>query len=232
LKIAILSDLHGNLEALRAIAGPFDELWVLGDLVNYGPDPGLVVDWVRANATVVVSGNHDHAAGSGVDPRCSAPFREMARQMQVYTESVLDEQQKAYLRGLPLTARREAGGARFFMCHAAPSDPLFEYAPPTLTALWTQEAAAVDAEILLVGHTHLPFVLHVGGRRVVNPGSVGQAKHGRARACYAVWEDGLITFREEVYDVEATVGKLLALPVGEDIRLGLAEVLRTGLPPR
>lgn len=230
MKIAILPDIHGNLEALKSVTGSFDELWVLGDLVNYGPDPGEVVDFVRKNAGVVVRGNHDHAIGASANPRCSPAFREMAQAMQAYTESVLSDEQKAYLRRLPPTAQREAGGQRFFLCHAAPSDPLFRYGPAE-PAFWTREAAAVNAGILLVGHTHLPFILDLGAQRVVNPGSVGQPKHGAPEACYAIWEDGAVTLKSPRYPVEETVRKLLRLPI--DVRIGrqLAGVLLTGAPP-
>ncbi len=230
MKIAILSDIHGNLEALRSVAESWDELWVLGDLVNYGPDPCAVVDFVRTNANVVVRGNHDHAIGAGADPRCSSAFREMAQAMKAYTESVLTDEQKAYLRQLPLTAQREAGGQRFVLCHAAPSDPLFRYGPAD-PAFWTPEAAEVNADVLLVGHTHLPFILDLGARRVVNPGSVGQPKHGAPAACYAVWEDGAISLRSCRYPVEETVRKVLALPIDMCVRRQLAEVLATGAVP-
>ena len=61
MRIAVISDIHGNMESLSVLKEPYDELWVLGDLVNYGPDPGAVIDFVRAHATVVVQGNHDRA---------------------------------------------------------------------------------------------------------------------------------------------------------------------------
>jgi putative phosphoesterase len=229
-KITIISDIHGNIEALKSVPRSWDELWVLGDLVNYGPNPAEVVDFVRQNATVVVRGNHDHAVGTGENPRCSPAFREMALAMQAYTESVLGDEQKAYLSRLPHSAQMEAGGVRFFLCHAAPSDRLFKYGP-TETAFWTQETVAVSADILLVGHTHLPFVMDLGAKCVVNPGSVGQPKHGAPEACYAVWEDGAITFKSCRYPVAETVRKVLALPIGVRIRRALADVLETGATP-
>ena len=227
MKIAILSDIHGNLEALESVADSCDELWVLGDLVNYGPDPAAVVEFVRRHANLVVRGNHDHAIGFGEDPRCSPAFREPARVMQSYTESMLSAEQKAWLRELPLTAEREIAGTRFFLCHAVPSDPLFRYSAAE-RAFWEPETAAVNADVLLTGHTHLPFILDLGSRRVVNPGSVGQPKHGRPEACYAVWDDGDLTLQARRYEVDATIGKLLGLLIDEAIRRRLAEVLRSG----
>ena len=230
MRIAILSDIHGNLEALQAITDSWDELWVLGDLVNYGPNPAEVVDFVRNNAVTVVRGNHDHAIGHGADPQCSPAFSEMAQTMQAYTESVLSDEQKAYLRRLPTAAEKEVDGKRFFLCHATPSDPLYRYGPSEPT-FWAREMAAVNADVLLVGHTHLPFILDLGTKRVVNPGSVGQPKHGRCEACYAVCEDGRIALKSHPYDVGSTVGRLLGMPIDESIRRQLADVLRTGSPP-
>jgi protein phosphatase len=227
MKIVIISDIHGNLEALEAVSEPWDELWVLGDLVNYGPNPSEVVDFVRQNASIVVRGNHDNAIGHGVDPQCSAPFRAMARAMQTYTESVLSDSQKAYLRQLPVTARQTVEGHRFFLCHAIPSEPLFRYCPPGSTE-WPEELERADAGVLLVGHTHLPFHATLGTLQVVNPGSVGQPKHGSPQACYAVWEDGQFLLKSQPYRTEVTASKLLSLPIGEPIASQLADVLMRG----
>lgn len=229
MRIAILSDIHGNLEALEAFessVGPYDELWVLGDIVNYGPQPSEAIAFVRRHASIVISGNHDYAVGTGSDPRCSPAFREMARTMQQYTESVLTDAERAWLRALPKSARREVDGKRFLLCHATPSD-MFRYGPAEVE-FWTPEAVAADADILLVGHTHLPFILEIGARSIVNPGSLGQPKHGRPEACYAIWNDGEIELRSQPYDVEAAIAKLLALPIDKRIAGQLAEVLRRG----
>lgn len=225
-KAVILSDIHGNFDALRSITETSDELWVLGDLVNYGPQPSEVIDFVRTHATVVISGNHDFAIGAGSDPQCSPAFREMARAMQDYTQSVLSQTDRAWLRGLPRTAERRIDGTRFLLCHATPCD-MFRYAPAD-AGFWAQKAAATDADVLLVGHTHLPFILDIGAQKVVNPGSVGQPKHGRPEACYAVWHDGKIELRSQPYDFEAAIARLLALPVDRNIADRLADVLRHG----
>src|ERR1035441_1232000 len=125
MKLRIVSDIHANLEALQAVlAESHDELWVLGDLVNYGPNPSEVVDLVCRNASVMVQGNHDYAVGGGSDPQCSSAFREMARAMQNYTEPLLNADQRALLRSLPRPAAGTVDGYRFFLCHAAPSGSL------------------------------------------------------------------------------------------------------------
>jgi putative phosphoesterase len=231
MKAVIISDIHGNLEAIRSLPESFDELWVLGDLVNYGPDPADVVEFVQSKATLVVRGNHDHAVGYGEDPRCSAPFREMAEAMMRYTRSVLSGPQRKFLRSLPMTSGRNADGVRIKLCHATPSDPLFAYCGPD-SPQWEREVELAGADMLLVGHTHLPFVRRFGKQQVVNPGSLGQPKTGRPAACYAVWEKGEVELRSFNYAFEETIRKIHALPVDQKVRARLADVLRNGgLPP-
>jgi putative phosphoesterase len=226
-KIVIVSDIHANLEALTALPERYDELWVLGDLVNYGPNPSEVIDFVRTNASVVTRGNHDHAIGFNEDPRCSPPFREMAQATQQYTSSALSESQKQFLRDLPLRVARELGGLKVAMCHAIPSDPLFTYCPPD-SSRWESELDLANADILLAGHTHLPFDRKWGERGVVNPGSLGQPKTGRPQACYAVWDDGTIELRSFDYPFEKTIEKIAALPIQAGVKANLSEVLRHG----
>jgi len=225
MKLLIVSDIHANLEALQAVlAEPHDELWVLGDLVNYGPNPSEVVELVRSHASLVVQGNHDYAIGSGSDPQCSNAFREMARAMHEYTEPLLDADQRAFLRKLPRTAARTIDGYRFFLCHATPTEPLFKYcrAEP---AQWAPEIGGLQADMVLTGHTHLPFTMNLEKLRIVNPGSVGQPKHGAPIACYALWENGRLSLQSCRYPVEETVKKVHALPVPMEIRRQLAAVL-------
>ncbi len=227
MRILIVSDLHANLEAVRSLPESYDELWVLGDLVNYGPDPGEVVEFVRARASLAVRGNHDDSAGYDRDPQCSPPFRRMAEETGRYTGAAITAAQRDFLRSLPLTAERTLNGVRFSACHATPPDPLHEYRPGD-SGLWDAELARGDTEVLLVGHTHLPFIRRLGRRTVVNPGSAGQPKHGTARACYAIWQDGELRLESVEYPIEETVAKIRAMPVSPEVREELIGVLRRG----
>jgi protein phosphatase len=228
MKLLIVSDIHANLEALQAVLEEsHDELWVLGDLVNYGPNPSEVVELVRSRASLVVQGNHDYAIGSGADPRCSDAFREMARVVQEYTEPILSADQRAFLRNLPRTAARTIDGYRCLLCHATPTEPLFQYCPAE-PARWAREVEGFEADIVLTGHTHLPFTMNLEKLRIVNPGSVGQPKHGAPMACYALWENGCLSLRSCRYPVEDTAKKILSLPVPMETRNQLAAVLRSG----
>ncbi|HLJ51142.1 MAG TPA: YfcE family phosphodiesterase [Bryobacteraceae bacterium] len=231
MRLAVVSDIHANWEALSSLPGGYDELWVLGDLVNYGPNPVEVVEFIRANAAVVVQGNHDHSVGFGVEPQCSPRYRDMARETGLFTAAALSEGQKAYLRRLPTCVEREVVGCQFFLCHAAPSNPLFSYRGPD-SPEWVSEVERLGADVLLVGHTHLPFIQSVGRCQVVNPGSVGQPKNGSPRACYAVWEDGIVQVQSFEYPVNITIEKLRSLPLSNQVRQDLAAMLRTGCTPQ
>jgi protein phosphatase len=230
MKIVIISDVHGNFEALSALQETYDELWVLGDLVNYGPDPAAVVDFVRSKAAVGVSGNHDYSIGFNQDPRCSVRFRKMAEATRRFSDSVLSFGQKHFLRHLPLYSETKRGNTRFYLCHAVPSDPLFGYCEAG-SSQWLKEVEVVDADVILVGHTHVPFIRSIGPRLVVNPGSLGQPKTGSPEACYAIWEDGKVELKSCPYLVNRTVEKVQALLIEAALRDELTVVLRTGMIP-
>jgi putative phosphoesterase len=227
MKVAIISDLHGNYEALRSLPSDYDELWVLGDLVNYGPDPSAVVDFVRTNSKVVVQGNHDHTIGFDVDPRCSTRYQKLAEVTRRYTASVLDQEQKDFLRKLPLKLELKRRNTSFYLCHAKPSNPLYGYCSEH-SEEWIKELDLVNADVLLVGHTHTPFIRNIGNKVVVNPGSLGQPKTGSPEARYATWEDGTFQLKSYRYPVEATVRRLKALPFPEEVKRDLITVLETG----
>jgi putative phosphoesterase len=227
MKIAIISDLHGNYEALRSLPDDYDELWVLGDLVNYGPEPGAVVDFVKRNSKVVVQGNHDHSIGFDVDPRCSARFRTTADVTRRYTASALDKEQKDFLRKLPLKLELNRANTSFYLCHAKPSNPLYSYCSEESDE-WVKELNQVKADVLLVGHTHTPFIRKIGNKLVVNPGSLGQPKTGKPDACYAIWQDGVFRLKSYPYAVEKTVAQLKTLAFPQEVEKHLITVLRTG----
>jgi putative phosphoesterase len=231
MRICIISDLHANFEALSALPRDYDELWVLGDLVNYGPNPAETIDFVRSHASTIVRGNHDNAVGFGASCGCSPRFQAMAQATRDYTISVLSAADKRFLRELPTCACRQMAENIFFLCHATPSDLLYEYRLPD-SPLWARdEESSSGANVILAGHTHLPFSRTFGSHTVVNPGSLGQSKAGDSRARYAVWQNDRIELRAYDYPVEKTVGKILALPLAKEIKHDLINVLRTGKVP-
>ncbi len=231
MRILIISDVHANFDALAALSEDYDELWVLGDLVNYGPEPAAVIEFVRSKASVAVCGNHDYSIGFNQDPRCSLRFREMAEATRRYTDSVLGFGYKEFLRELPLFAEERRGNARFYICHGVPSDPLYGYCEPD-SSRWLAEVRGVNADVILCGHTHIPSIRKIGACTVVNPGSLGQPKTGSPEGRYAFWKDGKFELKSFSYPVDAAVAKVQALPIQAALRDELSAILRTGeVPP-
>ncbi len=231
MKTLVISDIHGNLAALEAVAAePHDRLICLGDLVGYGPQPGPCVRWVRAHAALVVQGNHDRALGDGSPAGCRAEFQWLADALAPLGQAQLSREERAYLAGLPRSAVRELDGTRCLFVHATPGDPLYRYLGPDRAA-WEAEVESLDVGLVMVGHTHLPFELALGGKRVINPGSVGQPKDGDPRAAYAVLENGACRFGRMPYDVERTVEELQATGADRDAVADLSLLLRTGRTP-
>lgn len=231
MKIVIISDIHANADALWALPEAYDELWVLGDLVNYGPEPDQVIEFVRSKASVVIRGNHDHAVGFQEDPRCSPRFRAMAESTRRYTDSVLGFEHKQYLQSLPVSIETQRQETKFYLCHAIPSDPLYGYCEVG-SPRWRREAEKIGTDVILAGHTHVPAVNSLGSCVVVNPGSLGQPKTRSPEARYAVWEDGKIELKSYRYPLEDTVVKIQALPIEAGLREELIGILRTGQIPQ
>ncbi len=230
MKILVISDLHANWPALEAIvsAEPFDRLYVIGDLVTYGPHPRQVVEFIQERADLVVRGNHDNALGLGVDCRCAPSSKPLAEATRAVHRTLLSADQIQWLAHLPLTASAHEDGRTFFAVHASPRNHLFRYTliPSASNEHVRKQVGGVRADYVLLGHTHFQMLRRAGRRTVLNPGSVGQPRDGDARAAYAVIEDGAVSLRRAAYDVERTVGDLKRLPVEPAVVEQLSAILR------
>jgi putative phosphoesterase len=228
MRILLTSDLHGNEPALAAIRERFDACLCLGDLVEYGPNPGACVDWVRQTGAITVRGNHDHGAAQGVDIQGASGFRYLTMATRASTAARLTETDRRFLADLPTSRMLTLGGAKILLVHASPRDPLDEYVPPD-PAAWAPRLAGVSADFVCVGHTHVQYVLPVGSTTVVNPGSVGLQRDGDPRARYAVIEDGRVELKQVEYDPEPVVAEVAADPhLPGPARRILTDVYRLG----
>lgn len=228
MKIVIVSDLHANLAAIEALPEhDYDQLWCVGDLVDYGPRPREVIQWVNQHAGVVVRGNHDHAVGFDVDPQCSLPFRKLAADTRRFTQFICSRADVAYLKNLPVQHEVAVAGQRFYIVHAVPTDPLFGYCAEA-SDRWVKEVEWIDDDVLVVGHTHTPFVRTIGKTMVINPGSLGQPKTGRSAACYAIWQDGKVSLKEYSYPMAETIRQIRKMPIPKEDQEELITVLETG----
>ena len=244
MKVAIISDLHSNREALEAVfahirASGVSTLYCLGDVVGYGPEPEFCVDLVRGHASLCLMGNHDEALfGDASD------FNPHARGAIEYTRSRMrprwfsSSEKKArwtWLKDLPLTHRE----GRFLFVHGSPRDPVREYVLSTDGFLNPEKLRSVFdsfSGIAVGGHTHHPGVhdeelrfhglegresltlpLAENKKFFVNVGSTGQPRDGDNRACYAVLEDTQVTWSSVPYDYRGTMQKILGTGVLSDV---------------
>jgi putative phosphoesterase len=228
MRILLIADVHANWPALQAVASePYDLCLCLGDLVDYGPDPAPCIDWVREHARHVIRGNHDHGVAQNVVVNGRTGFKYLTGVTRALTRARLGEADLRYLARLPVSRTLTLENARFLLVHATPRDPLDEYAPPD-PAFWARRLQNVEADVVCVGHTHHPYVLEVGDKLVINPGSVGQPRDGDPRAAYAIIEDFKVDLRRAEYPVDETIASVLASPLPEQAKAHLAEVFRNG----
>lgn len=239
MKLGIISDVHGNLEALEAVAGFLRQKGVVrfvccGDIVGYGPDPNRCIEMIRGMGCVCVAGNHDHA----VTGKTSLEgFNSAANRAVLWTRPLLTESNRLYLESLPFVVEE----GPFLIVHSSPSAPgAWEY---VLTA---REAARQMAHfaggVCVAGHSHQPFAVErppEGRVRVVrdgnfdirpaakyfiNAGSVGQPRDGDPRACCLLYDDRTqrMAYFRVPYDVAAVQAKIRAagLPDTLAARLG------------
>lgn len=227
MKILVLADIHSNWPALSAIQESFDACLFTGDLVEYGMDPIPCIDWLRQHATAAVRGNHDHAVAQRVPTRTGTGFRALASATRPHHWNVLDSTRNEYLATLPVTQHVTLGDTSFCLVHGTPRDPLDEYLTGDSEA-WRARLESIEADVVCVGHTHIPFHLDLGRIQVLNPGSVGQPRDGDPRCSYAVIEDGKIEIRRVEYDIDATLDQMRESGL-DDSSLQFAEnVLRNG----
>lgn len=216
MRTAIISDIHGNLEALEAVLASIgteraDRIICLGDIVGYGADPGPCIERVRASCSITVLGNHDAAA---VDLSMAERFSSHAASAIVWTRSQLTGEHLQYLRGLPLTHEEPDQ----IYAHATPLEPsTWNY---VFDAIDAREAfAAVERGVCFIGHTHTPALfrdrkaagpLRREERAIINVGSVGQPRDGLPESSYGVFDDEAWTYRNVriPYDIERAAKKI------------------------
>lgn len=223
MKTAVLSDIHGNLEALSAVLADIREQGIemihcLGDIVGYGPNPRECIAEMRS-ADVCILGNHDEAIIIGPDPD---EFGPPALQAALWTRDQLCDADIEFLRSLPRSYREESA----LLVHGSPNDPTNEYVFPMDVNHPGKMADLFDRfeQRCFLGHTHLPGVFRISQflspdeldqsyfmddeQLMINVGSVGQPRDGDPRSCYVVLENGRLTYRRVEYDVETTVKKI------------------------
>ena len=233
MRILLISDVHANPWALRAVAedaGNVDHILCAGDCVTYATRPAEVIAWLREHGAITVRGNHDDAVAFNHHPRAAPAKAHLALTLRDWTQAKLEPAQIQWLARLPLIITWEISGARFVLVHATPPDPLYDYrvTPNAPHSILTETLTGFEADFVLLGHTHLPYVRKHNRMTVVNPGSAGQPLDGDPRAAYAIWEDGEITLHRAEYDQRELIGTLDELALEDDLYCSLRRSFELG----
>ncbi|RJQ52538.1 MAG: metallophosphoesterase [Actinobacteria bacterium] len=222
----LISDVHANLEALRAVIselGDVDDIWFLGDAVGYGPDPQACFEEVSKSCSRTIAGNHDLGVAGVIG---LGRFRYAAAVACRYSMRELSDEAKQRIGALPLTLELDDGVT---LTHGSLVDPIWQYVISAAIADLSFEVA--DFRVLFVGHSHFPAVfvkegeapcvllafeedkpIELGGdtRFIINPGAVGQPRDGDPRAAYAIYDDEAqtVTLRRVEYPIAETRRKM------------------------
>jgi predicted phosphodiesterase len=228
MKIAILSDIHSNLEALETAFEYIDKediskVYCLGDIVGYGPNPNECIEIIRERCDVVLMGNHDYAALGLANIEY---FNDYAKASVFWTISSLEQDNLDYLHDLPFSYK----GDNFLLVHASPSTPPhWHYVLSHDVAM--MEMRHFEQNICYIGHSHVPIIYSKNGayrnspikietksqKYIINVGSIGQPRDGDPKLCFAVLdtENNQFEYIRLDYRVNRTYEKIIksGLPV-------------------
>jgi predicted phosphodiesterase len=239
MRVAVISDIHGNLHALEAALHEIarerpDALWCLGDLVGYGPRPNECCELIRERADVCLVGNHDLGVLGELDLDDFAPDAAAAAR---WTQTVLTDGARDFLASLRPKATPD--GAELY--HASPRDPVWEYVLSPEAALAALQLTSEP--LVLVGHSHVALAIVMQrdrlrggaapadtsvdlskGRWLLNPGSIGQPRDGDPRAAWLLldFEAGRADFRRAEYEIERTQAEIREQHLPEPLAARLA----------
>lgn len=224
-KLAVISDVHSNLEALKAVLADIKKTGIkqilfTGDAIGYGPDPDECLRIIEAESNVMIAGNHDWASIGLTD---IAFFNSAAQNAIKWTMGRLTKENIELLKRLKLT--EPLSEINVFLVHSTPKEPQrWSYLLTGGNAVANFEY--FDEQICFLGHSHIPFIaernpqgdvivykdkikVSEGSRYIVNAGSVGQPRDSDPRACYCIYDKGTIYFRRVKYDVSLTQNKMI-----------------------
>jgi len=249
-RIAVLSDVHGNLAAIEAVRKAIekekpDVVLIAGDLVMNGPHPGATIDALREmenDGAIVVQGNTDVAVA---DADYAAAFPQYldygvpdsVRAAAEWAHDALDDEHLGWLRRLPSERRIRIGDDLVLATHASPGSQTQGFDKDLDPSIVTERMSRTDARVICCGHTHLPEVREFGWKVIVNGGSAGYVFDGDPTASWALvsidpaadGDDGTTVFaeiRRTEYDVLATANAISARGLPGDVYR--AATVRTG----
>ncbi|MBM7853939.1 putative phosphoesterase [Desulfohalotomaculum tongense] len=238
MKIAVFADVHSNFLALEAVLKDIrqrgiNRIYCAGDLVGYGPRPNEVIKLLQKENIPTVMGNYDDAVGS-MRLVCGCDYKDekavqLGEKSITWTKKHTSEENKAWLKKLPQRIEFTAAGLRFLIVHGSPGKLnryLYEHTPDEYL---NKLLAENRCDVLVCGHTHLPYHKTLSKGDVINVGSAGKPKHGDPSAVYAVInienEDVTVEFIKVSYNFEQTAREIEEFGLPAEF----AEIVRTGV---
>jgi len=226
MKIAVLSDIHGNLDALQAVLNDIksqeiNRIFICGDLAMAGPEPvetvDFIIDLTKRYDIKIIQGNTDEmiikSTGSSDDKY--TPSNKIMAEAVKYAQKVLRADQKEFLMELPETYREKIGNLDILLVHGSPRRNNDDILPDMPTEKVKEMIESAKENLIFCGHTHLPVIYHIEKQSIVNVGSVGRPFTEKPKACYAVLDypdlsgnKFLIDQRFVPYDYESAADKL------------------------
>jgi len=243
MKILVIADVHANLEALESVLEEdFDKIIFLGDGIDYGPTPVETLDLLIEKSFIYLMGNHDNANAYHTDCRCSEKMHTISvHSRQLHTIKMLEEKHLEFLRNQSPMKYFVLDGINFLAVHATIRNPLYNYIYPcdadenfqkelseSPHYLYMNYGEKNNPDIILLGHTHIPFIRNYKGKIVLNPGSVGQPRDGIWLTSYAIINDGNLILKRKKYSVEKTIEKTKKLPLPDEDKEKLQFILKNG----
>lgn len=235
MRFAVIGDIHGNIYALEAVYEDIknkniDFVISTGDLVGYMMYPNEVIEFLKKNKIASIQGNHDKFIAKGNKIQDISIFSQEEVQKnasEIYTNYVLKDENREFLKNLPEEIRIRKNNFNFLIVHGSPrkiDEYLYENGENLL-----EITKSFSENVIISGHTHIPYVKKVEDKYFINAGSVGKPKHGNPKSTYVIVdldEEIKVTIEEVSYDYE----KMLSdIEKNEYISQKLISMIREGL---
>ena len=209
-KIALISDIHSNLEAFEAVLKEIKKLKIkktfcLGDIVGYGANPNECVDLIRNNKIISVKGNHDHEATLLENVEW---FIDVAREAILWTKKQLTDKNKNFLKNLPASLEFE----NVLLVHGSPRDNIYDYILQDMEDYdYAEFFSLAGKDVIACGLSHVQFVKEFNSKLILNPGSVGQPRDLNRDAAFCIFDikSLKIDFKRVRYNIEKAANKIL-----------------------